>query len=71
MLFHDDLLTKEEPRYDTILCLSITKWIHLNWGDEGLIRVFKRIFLQLRSDGVLVLEAQPLESYKKKKLSVI
>lgn len=70
VLYHDDLLAKEEPRYDVILCLSITKWIHLNWYDEGLIRVFKRIFLQLRTGGVLVLEAQPFESYKKKKIPV-
>ena len=34
------------PEYDTILLLSTTKWIHLNFGDEGIKRVFKRIHAQ-------------------------
>ena len=36
------------PEYDTILLLSTAKWIHLNFGDEGIKRVFKRIHAQLR-----------------------
>jgi len=33
--------------YDVILALSISKWIHLNWGDEGIKRFFKRTFKHL------------------------
>ncbi|KAL5981381.1 hypothetical protein ACLOJK_015436 [Asimina triloba] len=37
-------------KYDTILCLSVTKWIHLNWGDEGLIDLFVKIWRLLRPE---------------------
>ncbi|GJP74554.1 hypothetical protein CLOP_g5114 [Closterium sp. NIES-67] len=33
---------------DTVLCLSVTKWVHLNWGDAGLIALFANLFHMLR-----------------------
>ncbi|XP_038078216.1 7SK snRNA methylphosphate capping enzyme-like [Patiria miniata] len=64
---NDDILELQRPEYDTVLCLSVTKWIHLNWGDVGLKRLFRRIFLCLRPGGRLILESQAWPSYTKKK----
>eukprot|EP00112_Aurelia_sp_Birch-Aquarium-sp1_P011085 Seg234.4 transcript_id=Seg234.4/GoldUCD/mRNA.D3Y31 product="7SK snRNA methylphosphate capping enzyme" protein_id=Seg234.4/GoldUCD/D3Y31 len=60
-------LSKVEQKYDFILCLSVTKWIQLNWGDEGVKKLFKKIFVSLRPGGKLLLEPQPWKSYRKKK----
>eukprot|EP00850_Spirogloea_muscicola_P005273 SM000024S07735 [mRNA] locus=s24:99009:102562:+ [translate_table: standard] len=56
-----------DSSFDTVLCFSVTKWIHLNWGDAGLIHFFAEIFRILRSNGVLVLEPQLWRSYEKKR----
>lgn len=67
VLQEESLLANDTQQYDLILCLSITKWIHLNFGDAGLKMAFKRMFNQLRPGGKLILEAQNWASYKKKK----
>ncbi|CRK90629.1 CLUMA_CG004331, isoform A [Clunio marinus] len=66
ILKDESLLEFENPLYDTILCLSITKWIHLNHGDNGIKFMFKRIYKQLKTNGALILEAQEFNSYKKR-----
>merc|ERR1719312_1681511 len=67
VLDSDELLDSVQPEYDAIMCLSTTKWIHLNFGDDGLKRAFKRMHAQLRHGGKLILEAQGFNSYRKRK----
>lgn len=62
----DSMLDDIVPEYDVILALSITKWIHLNWGDNGIKKLFKRSFKLLRDNGCLIIEIQPLNTYSKK-----
>ena len=67
----EEVLNLQKEEYDTILALSITKWIHLNNGDNGLKLFFRKIFRQLRPGGKLILEPQPWSTYRKRaKLTV-
>lgn len=67
VLDNENLLLTQRPEYDVILCLSVTKWVHLNWGDSGLKRLFNRAFRHLRPGGKFILEPQPWESYVRRK----
>ena len=67
MLENELLLDLETEKYDVILFLSISKWIHLNYGDNGLILTFKRIYKQLRKGGIFIIESQLWSTYKKRK----
>ncbi|EYC34559.1 hypothetical protein Y032_0001g47 [Ancylostoma ceylanicum] len=66
VLENDELLETVQEEFDVILALSITKWIHLNYGDDGLRRFFRRAYNQLLPGGRFVVEPQPFASYRKR-----
>jgi 7SK snRNA methylphosphate capping enzyme len=53
--------------FDVILCLSVSKWIHLNGGDDAVRALFRKCFAQLAPGGIFVFEMQPWSSYRSQK----
>ncbi|KAG0052435.1 hypothetical protein BGZ83_002601 [Gryganskiella cystojenkinii] len=54
------------PLHDVILGFSLTKWIHLHNGDEGLKLFFKKIYRSLNPGGIFLMEPQAYNTYKKR-----
>lgn len=52
-------------QFDTVLLLSLTKWVHMNFGDDGIRTMFANAKCLLRVGGRLVLEAQKFKAYAK------
>merc|ERR1712232_1537166 len=50
--------------FDVVLCLSVTKWIHIAHGDFGVQELFRRSRKCLRPGGLLILEPQEWGSYQ-------
>ncbi|KAG5260614.1 hypothetical protein AALO_G00294480 [Alosa alosa] len=70
VLASEEQLAGQQEEYDVILCLGLTLWVQLNWGDGGLQRLFRRAHRQLRTGGLFILESQPWSSYcRRKRLS--
>ncbi|KAF9137867.1 hypothetical protein BG015_002586 [Linnemannia schmuckeri] len=57
---------KEQEKWDVILGFSLTKWIHLHHGDEGLKKFFHKVYRNLTPDGVFLVEPQDYATYVKR-----
>ena len=44
----------------------MTKWIHLNWGDDGIRQLFGKVFALLKPGGHFVLEPQAYSTYQRR-----
>ncbi|TPX37583.1 hypothetical protein SmJEL517_g00474 [Synchytrium microbalum] len=55
-----------ESSHDCILALSVTKWIHLHHGDDGLLAFFERVHKTLKTGGRFILEPQPFDTYNQR-----
>ena len=58
-----DVLLQNE-KFDTIVCLGVSKFIQLNFGDQGINALFLKAFHQLESSGTFILGPQQWSSYK-------
>lgn len=66
-----DWAAKEIPEdaegYNVVIAFSISKWIHLNGGDAGLMQFFRRVHSVLLPGGKFILEPQEWDTYAKAK----
>ncbi|KAF9459736.1 Bin3-domain-containing protein [Collybia nuda] len=60
-------IPEDAERYTVVIAFSISKWIHLNTGDEGLKNFFRRVYQVLEPRGAFVLEPQAWDTYAKAK----
>ncbi|KAL2916565.1 hypothetical protein HK105_203998 [Polyrhizophydium stewartii] len=59
-------LCSDDERFDVVLALSITKWIHLQGGDGAIRHFLIKCYKALRPGGRLILEPQPFSGYAKR-----
>lgn len=50
-----------QDKFDIIFCFSVTMWIHINNGDEGLLNFLKFI---RENTKIIIIEPQPWKCYK-------
>ncbi|GAA5874990.1 hypothetical protein JCM8547_002143 [Rhodosporidiobolus lusitaniae] len=53
-----------QHQFDVISLFSVTKWLHLHHGDEGMQRLFRALYDFLPVGGIVVVEPQEWDNYK-------
>ncbi|KAF9426140.1 hypothetical protein BGZ76_002885 [Entomortierella beljakovae] len=53
-------------QWDVILGFSLTKWIHLHHGDDGLKKFFQKVYNSLSPGGIFLLESQAFDTYNRR-----
>lgn len=56
-----------QGHYNVVMCLGVTKWVQLQSGDVGVLRLFKRAYRSLLPGGLFILEPQPWRNYNHSK----
>eukprot|EP00835_Amoeboradix_gromovi_P004770 NODE_394_length_9435_cov_0.160347.p5 type:complete len:277 gc:universal NODE_394_length_9435_cov_0.160347:5238-4408(-) len=64
--YADIIKYKINHLFDVVLCLSVIKWIHLEYRDAGLKSFIGKMYSLLSEDGLFVLELHDADSYWKK-----
>ncbi|GAA6021188.1 hypothetical protein JCM11491_001600 [Sporobolomyces phaffii] len=59
----NDEVDSDREGYDVVIAFSVTKWIHLQSLNAGLLAFFEKCFATLKPGGRLVLEPQPFSTY--------
>ncbi|GAA5971463.1 hypothetical protein JCM11641_008361 [Rhodosporidiobolus odoratus] len=52
-------------RFDVVTLFSVTKWLHLWNGDDGMLQLFRSLHSFLPPGGVVVVEPQEWDNYKR------
>ena len=58
---------ESNEKFDTVISFSTSMWIHINFGDKGMIRFFKKVASTLKTNGHFIFEPYEWHSYKKRK----
>lgn len=62
-----DTITWLECSIAFIRSFSVSKWVHLNWGDDGLLYMLLKMYSLLKDHGRIIIEYQSWSSYHKKR----
>ncbi|KAJ8600102.1 hypothetical protein CTAYLR_003455 [Chrysophaeum taylorii] len=61
----EDVRNLRDHSFDVICAFSVTKWVHIAHGDDGLVSAFRAVFEALKPGGRFVFEPQMWSSYQK------